>query len=58
MSLKWFGAVTPVTEAFGRPAGGRQRLPRGHGRAISTWISSESETFGDAAKQQAERVDK
>src|SRR6478609_3961416 len=30
---------------------------RGHSQAISTWISSESETAENAAKQQAEQID-
>jgi hypothetical protein len=54
--LKWFGALTSVTEAFGRQLEAVNEFQRGHGRAISTWISGESETFGNAAKQQVQQV--
>jgi len=54
--LKWFSAVTSVTEAFGRQLEAVNEFQRGHGRAISTWISGESETFGNAAKQQVQQV--
>src|SRR6478752_3401185 len=54
--LKWFSAVTSGTEAFGRQLEAVNEFQRGHGRAISTWISGESETFGNAAKQQVQQV--
>jgi hypothetical protein len=54
--LKWFGAVSSVTEGFGRQLEAVNEFQRGHSRAISTWISGESETLGNAAKQQVQRV--
>jgi hypothetical protein len=58
VTLKWLGALTSVTEAFGEQLEAVTDFQRGHGQAISTWIAGESETFQDAAKQQADQVDK
>jgi hypothetical protein len=58
VALKWIGAMTSVVEALRDQLGTVTDFQRGHSEAISTWISSESETFENAAKLQAERVDK
>jgi hypothetical protein len=57
VALKWIGALTSVTEALRDQLGTVTDFQRGHSKAISTWISSESETFEEATKQQAEQVD-
>ena len=58
VALKWVGALMSVTEAFRDQLQTVTDFQRGHSRAISTWISSETETFENAAKQQAEQVDR
>jgi len=58
VALKWIGAVTSIAEALRNQLGTVTDFQQGHAQAISTWISSETETFENAAKQQAEQVDK
>jgi len=58
VAVKWVGAVTAVAEALRDQLETVTDFQRGHSRSISTWISSESETFEDAAKQQSEQVEK
>jgi len=56
--LKWIGALASITDAVRDQLGTATDFQQGHAQAISTWISSETETFENAAKQQAEQVDK
>jgi DNA-directed RNA polymerase beta' subunit len=58
IALKWVGALTQATEAFRDQLQTVTDFQRGHSQAISTWISSETETFENAAKEQAEQVDR
>ncbi len=58
VALKWVGALTQVTEAWRDQLQTITDFQRGHSQAISTWISSETETFQNAAKEQAEQVDR
>jgi len=58
VALKWIGALTSITDAVRDQLGTVTDLQQGHAQAISTWISSETETFENAAKQQAEQADK
>jgi hypothetical protein len=58
VALKWIGALTSMTDALRDQLGTVTDFGQGHAEAISTWISSETETFEHAAKQQAEQVDK
>jgi NADH dehydrogenase/NADH:ubiquinone oxidoreductase subunit G len=58
VAMKWIGALTSISDAFRDQLGTVTDFQQGHAKAISTWISSETETFEDAAKQQAEQVDK
>jgi len=58
IALKWIGALTSITEALRDQLGTVTDFQRGHSKAISTWISTETETFENATKQQAEQVDK
>ena len=58
VALKWIGALTSMTDALRDQLGTVTDFQQGHAEAISTWISSETETFENAAKQQAEQVDK
>jgi hypothetical protein len=57
VTLKWIGALTSIAEALRDQLGTVTEFQRGHSQAISTWISSESETAENAAKQQAEQID-
>jgi hypothetical protein len=56
--LKWVGALTSITEALRDQVQTVTDFQRGHSRAISTWISGETETFQHASKKQAEQIDK
>lgn len=58
VALKWMSAATSVSDAVRQQLGTVTDFQQGHAKAISTWISSETETFENAAKQQAEQVDK
>jgi len=58
VALKWIGALTSITDAVRDQLGTVTDFQQGHAQAISTWISSETETFENAARQQAEQVDK
>jgi len=52
------GAVTTISEVFRDQLQAVIDFQRGHSKAVSSWVSGETETFHNAAKQQAEQVDK
>lgn len=56
--LKWFGALTSITDAVRDELQAVTDFQRDHGQAISSWISSETETLLNAAKRQVEQVDR
>ena len=58
VTVKWVGALTSITEALRDQLQTVTDFQRGHSRAISTWISGETETFQHAAEKQAEQIDK
>ena len=57
VALKWMGALTSMTDALRQQLGTVTEFQQGHSQAISTWISSETEAFENAAAQQAKQVD-
>jgi len=56
IAVKWVGALSSIAQAFRDQLQTVSDFQRGHSKAISTWISSETETFQDAANRQAEQV--
>lgn len=56
--LKLVGGASAMTEAVRDQWEAVIDFQRGHSKAIGSWISSETETFQDAAKEQAEQIEK
>jgi hypothetical protein len=57
IAVKWFGAWSSIAGAVRDQWQTVADFQQGHSKAISTWISSEAETFEGAAQQQAEQVE-